>query len=71
VVDVTGITENGKEYLIWEGIPEYIDSCPDYMTISIEPDGDYYIEKLRITVDQSSLGSGWNEIDAVELVGIP
>jgi len=71
VVDVTGITENGDEYLIVEAEPEYVEYCPDYWTITIEPENEAYIKTLRITIDQSVLGSGWNEIDAVELVGIP
>lgn len=71
VVDVTGIGEDGTEYFIWEGEPEYVDYCPDYLTISFEPYEEFYINKLRITIDQSVLGLGWNEIDAVELVGMP
>lgn len=71
VIDITGITESGDEYTIWQGSPEVIDTCPDWMVITIEPDSAIYINKLRITVDQSVLGLGWDEIDAVELVGIP
>ncbi len=71
VVEVTGIGENGTEYLIWEGEPEYVDYCPDYHTITFEPYEEFYIDKIRITIDQSVLGMGWNEIDAVELVGMP
>ena len=71
VVDITGIAEDGTEYLIWESAPEIVEVCPDFMTITIEPDKEVYINKIRITIDQSVLGLGWNEIDAVELVGIP
>lgn len=71
VVEVTGIGEDGKEYLIWLGEPVAVDYCPDYHTISFEPYDEFYINKLRITVDQTVLGLGWNEIDAVELVGMP
>ena len=71
VIDITGITESGDEYIIWQGQPEVVDTCPDWMVITIEPDSEIYINRLRITVDQSVLGLGWNEIDAVELVGIP
>lgn len=71
VVDITGIADDGAEYLIWEGEPYNTDYCPYDMLITIEPDKEVYINKLRITVDQSVLGLGWNEIDAVELVGIP
>ncbi len=71
VVEVTGITEDGTEYLIWESQPEYVGYCPDWMTISIEPQNEVYINTLRIVVDQSVLGIGWIEIDAIEMVGIP
>ncbi len=71
VVDITGIADDGSEYLIWESEPEVVAYCPDFLTISVEPDKEVYINKLRITIDQTVLGLGWNEIDAVELVGIP
>ncbi len=71
VVDITGIADDGSEYLIWESEPEVVEYCPDFLTITVEPDKEVYINKLRITVDQTVLGLGWNEIDAVELVGIP
>jgi hypothetical protein len=32
---------------------------------------DFPTDRVRITVDQSQLGLGWNEIDAVELIGRP
>ena len=71
IVDITGIADDGSEYLIWESEPEVVEYCPDFLTISVEPDKEVYINKLRITIDQNVLGLGWNEIDAVELVGIP
>lgn len=71
VVDITGITDDGTEYLIWEAEPETVEYCPDFLTITVEPDKEVYINTLRITIDQTVLGLGWNEIDAVELVGIP
>ena len=71
VVEVTGITESGDEYLIFEAEPEYVDYCPDFWTITIEPDKEVYIKTLRLTVDQTVLGLGWGEIDAVQMVGVP
>ena len=42
------------------------------MMLSIDlGETDFLVHGVRITVDQSVLGLGWNEIDAVELVGIP
>lgn len=71
VVEITGIDEKGNEYLIWAGEPYTAYYCPYDLLITIEPDKEVYINKLRITVDQTVMGLGWNEIDAVELVGIP
>lgn len=44
------------------------ESCPYVLTIDV-PQTDYLVGGVRITIDQSVLGLGWNEIDAVELVG--
>ena len=44
--------------------------CPYVLTIEMEQT-DFLVQGVRITVDQSVLGLGWNEIDAVELVGVP
>ncbi len=49
--------------------PQALGECP--YTLSIPVDVDYQVAGLRITVDQSVLGLGWNEIDAVELIGVP
>ena len=42
--------------------------CPYTLSIPIEKTEGRF-NKVRITVDQSVLGLGWNQIDAVELVG--
>ena len=34
-------------------------------------DVDYGVKGIKITVDQSIIETTWNEIDAVELVGVP
>jgi hypothetical protein len=39
------------------------------MTITFEPNQVMLVNKMIVTIDQSVLGLGWNEIDAVELVG--
>lgn len=46
-----------------------LQSCPLVQTITF-PQTLYRISGVRLTVDQRS-GANWNEIDAVELVGIP
>jgi hypothetical protein len=53
---------------IYEAEPKATGKCP--YTLSIKVMGiDYPVMGIRIIVDQSVLGLGWNEIDAVELVG--
>jgi hypothetical protein len=42
--------------------------CPYELVVFIEGI-DFLTSRIRITVDQSQLGLGWNQIDAVELVG--
>ncbi len=69
VAEVYVIDPKGEEFLILVRDPQYLDVCPDLMTITVEG-VDFPIVGLRLVVDQSVLGVGWNEIDAVELVGI-
>ena len=54
---------------VFESQPIQVDQpCPYTLSIPIqETEGRY--SKVRITIDQSILGLGWNQIDAVELVG--
>jgi hypothetical protein len=40
------------------------------MSISLELTKRVLVNKVRILIDQSLLQTGWNEIDAVELVGV-
>lgn len=68
-VQITDIT--GETYIAWTGEPKRVDYCPDLMTISIELYEERYFDKVTVFVDQSIMGWGWTEIDAVELVGIP
>ncbi|MAT44278.1 MAG: hypothetical protein CL609_18255 [Anaerolineaceae bacterium] len=69
VVEVFGVALDGYEYSIWQGEPVWIDECPDVMTITIELEEEIVIDQVGVVVDQSIMGWGWNEIDAVELVG--
>lgn len=66
VIDPAG----GSETIVYEAEPEATDECPYTLSIPVA-DIDYLVMGVRITVDQSVLGLGWNEIDAVELVGYP
>ena len=69
VVEVQIIDVNGDTYVAWTGEPESVSNCPDLMTISLELYEEIYVDKVVIFVDQSVMGWGWVEIDAVELVG--
>jgi hypothetical protein len=69
VVEVRIIDVDGDVYVAWTGEPEPVSNCPDLMTISLELYEEIYVDKVVIFVDQSVMGWGWVEIDAVELVG--
>jgi hypothetical protein len=66
-VELIGADERGFE--IYKSNPFQVDRpCPYELSISVERTLESY-DTLRITLDQSVLGLGWNEIDAVELIG--
>jgi hypothetical protein len=69
VVKVEMFDSNGEYYEVWSGTPEKVDTCPYQQVIDIT-DANYQAVGVRITIDQSVLGLSWNEIDAVELVGM-
>ena len=61
--------ENGGFYTVMQKNPLQIDRpCPYELEIPVE-DIDFKTNTIRITLDQSQLGLGWNEIDAVEMIG--
>lgn len=70
VVEVDLIDTDGVTYVAWQGNPKKISTCPDLMTITFDEKQEMLAEKVVVILDQSVLGLGWNEIDAVELVGI-
>ena len=55
-------------YVAYTAKPAKVDTCPQKLTLSVNDLGP--VNRIRITVDQSVLGEGWAEIDAVELVGV-
>jgi len=56
-------------YTILQKNPTQIDRpCPYQLIVPVEGI-DFLTNTVRITVDQSQLGLGWNEIDAVQLIG--
>jgi hypothetical protein len=70
VVKVDLIGTDGTTYKAWEGEPEKTSTCPDLMTITFDKKQTMQVNKVVVHVDQSILALGWNEIDAVELVGL-
>ncbi len=58
---------DGNYHELYTGEPVEED-CPFVMALTVN-DADYLADGIRITIDQSVLGN-WNEIDAVELVGM-
>ena len=71
VVEIEFIDIDGVSWRLWVGDPEPISACPDVWTHTIELDEVFYTNTVVISVDQSVLGLGWVEIDAVELAGYP
>jgi hypothetical protein len=66
-VDLIG--DFGRAYTVYEGQPMQVDQpCPYTLAIPVDKT-DTRFKTVRITVDQSVLGLGWNQIDAVELIG--
>ncbi len=56
-------------YTVLQKNPIQVDRpCPYELIIPVEGI-DFLTNTVRITVDQSQLGLGWNEIDAVQLIG--
>jgi hypothetical protein len=69
VLFVDLLDTEGELHGIYVGEPEdKSDECPYTLSIPVEG-GDYLVVGVRITIDQSVLAN-WNEIDAVELVGV-
>ena len=71
IVEVNFIDTTGELWPLWSGAPQESEFCPDVWTYTFEYDEVFYTDTVVIWVDQSILGLGWVEIDAVELVGYP
>jgi hypothetical protein len=71
VAQVEVIRADGKRIPIYKQPPQQIDQiCPFTLSIPVEQLDGYY-DTIVISIDQTELGLGWNQIDAVELVGVP
>jgi hypothetical protein len=72
VTKIELIEPNGSIHEVYSGDPvDKGSNCPYKTVLSWENPLNYPVEAVRITVDQSVLGIGWAEIDAVQLSGIP
>jgi hypothetical protein len=61
--------QRGGFYTVLQKNPVQVDRpCPYQLRVPVE-EIDFYTNRIRITIDQSQLGLGWNEIDAVQLIG--
>ncbi|MEA3339113.1 MAG: hypothetical protein U9R15_04020 [Chloroflexota bacterium] len=71
VVQVDLIDLDGELVPLYTQEPHAVEQpCPYVLIIEVEQT-DFLVQGVRITIDQSVLGLGWNEIDAVELAGVP
>lgn len=69
VVEIELLDTEGIYHSVYTNEPE-VTNCPHILTIDIT-DADYQVFGIRLTVDQSILDpTSWDEIDAVELVGV-
>jgi hypothetical protein len=68
VVRIEGVAEDGKVLTFWEGRDPTRQS-PGWLEARFEPTPTL-LSKIRIHLD-TALVAGWNEIDAVELIGTP
>ncbi len=59
--------EAGGEHLVWEGT-DTGEVCPGVLSVSF-PRTEYLVFSVRVEVDESRTGF-WNQIDAVELIGM-
>jgi hypothetical protein len=65
VSKVAAILQDGKEQVLWEGLDPTVDAPADF---TVQADGDIVSKSIKIYLD-TTRKEGWNEIDAVELVG--
>ena len=65
---VTIVDASGTAEIVWEGTDEPA-PCPGLLAVLVPPTS-IQVATVRIDLDESRTGT-WNQIDAVELVGVP
>jgi hypothetical protein len=68
VVRVEVIDGAGQIHTVWEGDPAPTDECPRVFSFLVT-ETDVSVQKVRVHLDQRE-GGNWNQIDAVELLGL-
>ncbi len=58
-----------EEHIVYEAVPQARAECPFILVIAI-PDADFQSSTVTVYLDQSTSAGGWDQIDAVELIGI-
>ena len=59
----------GGLHTVYEAVPRPRTQCPFVLVVPIA-DADYQTSRVTIYLNQSTSTGGWNQIDAVELIGI-
>jgi hypothetical protein len=59
----------GEVHIVYAGVPQLTPACPSILSIPIS-NADFAGNVVTITLDQSTSAGGWNQIDAIELIGI-
>jgi len=68
IVRVEVLDEADQYHTVWEAEPTALDECPRVLSF-LTTDVDVRVDAVRIHLDQRQ-GAQWNQIDAVELVGL-
>ena len=69
IIRIDFIDIYGDIHTIYESTPQPRNQCPFTLVVAIQ-DADYKGNRLTIYVDQTTSTGGWNQIDAVQLIGI-
>ena len=63
------VDSSGTYHAIYTAMPEMVFDCPYVLSVQVDS-ADYQAVAVRVTVNQSVINLPWDEIDAVELVGL-
>lgn len=69
IASITVTTENAEVIEVWSSLPQTTTECPRLLRVPING-VEVAIDTVTINLDQTNHPS-WNEIDAIQLVGLP